>query len=404
MPRVLRIINRFNLGGPTYNAAYLTKYMSPEFHTLLVGGMKDETEENSEYIVRSLGLVPFTIPEMRRSIDINKDLIALRRITEVIKDFKPDIVHTHASKAGALGRRAAYNMKVPVIIHTFHGHVFDAYFSGFKSKIYQHIERTLAKKTDKIIALSEIQKHDLVYKYKICPEEKVRVIPLGFDLCRFRENMEEKRKEFRKDYLLDDDEIAIGIIGRLVPIKNHGLFLEGIKWASEKSGKKIRAFIVGDGEEKHKIISKCHSLGLDSIDFTREKRKATVTFTSWIKNVDCVNAGMDIISLTSLNEGTPVSLLEAQASGKPIVTTNVGGIENIVIPGETALLSDYKTEGEYCNKLLSLIADKSLRERFGQNGWQFVNKKFSYTRLIDDMKNLYYGLLDEKSNKKVLNL
>jgi len=397
MPKVLRIINRFNLGGPTYNAAYLTKYMSPDFHTLLVGGMKDETEENSEYIVRNLGLVPFTIPEMRRSLNIFKDSIALKQITEVIEDFKPDIVHTHASKAGALGRRAAYNMKVPVIIHTFHGHVFDAYFSGFKSKIYQHIERTLAKKTDKIIALSEVQKHDLVYKYKICQEEKVRVIPLGFDLCRFRENMEEKRKEFRKDYLLDDDEIAIGIIGRLVPIKNHNLFLEGIKCADEKSGKKIRAFIVGDGEEKHNIMSKCYSLGLDSVDFTHEKRKATVTFTSWIKNIDYVNAGMDIISLTSLNEGTPVSLIEAQASGNPIVTTNVGGIENIVIPGETALLSDYKTEGDYCNKLLTLIADEGMRERFGQNGWQFVNKKFSYARLIDDMKNLYYELLDEKN-------
>ncbi len=392
MPRVLRIINRFNLGGPTYNAAYLTRYMSPEFQTLLVGGMKDETEENSEFIVRNLGIVPVIIPEMRRSINPVQDAVALKRLISIIGDFRPDIVHTHASKAGALGRRAAHRMNVPVIIHTFHGHVFDAYFSGFKSHIYQHIERVLAKKSTKIIALSEIQKFDLVHKYKICPEEKVRVIPLGFDLSRFRDSMDEKRIKFRKDHLLDDDEIAVGIIGRIVPIKNHTLFLEGIKYITEQSGKKIRAFIVGDGEDKNKVREKCHALGLSCVDFTAEKRKAAVTFTSWIKDVDCVNAGLDIVSLTSLNEGTPVSLIEAQASGKPIITTNVGGIENIVIPGQTALLSDIGI-ADYRNKLMKLVLDETMRRNFGNAGWNFVNQKFSYLRLVNDMKKLYYELL-----------
>ncbi|HOY31595.1 MAG TPA: glycosyltransferase [Bacteroidales bacterium] len=392
MPRVLRIINRFNLGGPTYNAAYLTRYMSPEFQTLLVGGMKDETEENSEFIVRNLGIVPVIIPEMRRSINPVQDAVALKRLISIIGDFRPDIVHTHASKAGALGRRAAHRMNVPVIIHTFHGHVFDAYFSGIKSHIYQHIERVLAKKSTKIIALSEIQKFDLVHKYKICPEEKVRVIPLGFDLSRFRDSMDEKRIKFRKDHLLDDDEIAVGIIGRIVPIKNHTLFLEGIKYITEQSGKKIRAFIVGDGEDKNKVREKCHALGLSCVDFTAEKRKAAVTFTSWIKDVDCVNAGLDIVSLTSLNEGTPVSLIEAQASGKPIITTNVGGIENIVIPGQTALLSDIGI-ADYRNKLMKLVLDETMRRNFGNAGWNFVNQKFSYLRLVNDMKKLYYELL-----------
>jgi len=366
--------------------------MSPEFQTLLVGGMKDETEENSEFIVRNLGIVPVIIPEMRRSINPVQDAVALKRLISIIGDFRPDIVHTHASKAGALGRRAAHRMNVPVIIHTFHGHVFDAYFSGIKSHIYQHIERVLAKKSTKIIALSEIQKFDLVHKYKICPEEKVRVIPLGFDLSRFRDSMDEKRIKFRKDHLLDDDEIAVGIIGRIVPIKNHTLFLEGIKYITEQSGKKIRAFIVGDGEDKNKVREKCHALGLSCVDFTAEKRKAAVTFTSWIKDVDCVNAGLDIVSLTSLNEGTPVSLIEAQASGKPIITTNVGGIENIVIPGQTALLSDIGI-ADYRNKLMKLVLDETMRRNFGNAGWNFVNQKFSYLRLVNDMKKLYYELL-----------
>ncbi len=395
MPRVLRIINRFNLGGPTYNAAYLTRYMSPEFHTILVGGMIEETEENSEFIIRNLGLVPMTLTEMHRSLNPVNDSMALRKISEIIEDFKPDIVHTHASKAGALGRRAAHKMEVPIIIHTFHGHVFDAYFSGIKSLIYQNIERSLARISTKIIALSENQKQDLVEKYRICPEEKIRIIPLGFDLKRFCENTDEKRKKFRSDYLLDDDEIAIGIIGRIVPIKNHSLFLEGIKYVSEKSGKKIRAFIVGDGEDKCKVGEKCHDLKLGCVDFTAEKRKAPVTFTSWIKDIDCVNAGMDIIALTSLNEGTPVSLIEAQAAGKPIISTNVGGVGNIVVPGKTALLSDFNIKGDFQKKLLQLVQDEDLRNSLSSKGWEFVNKNFSYDRLVQDMKDLYYELLSK---------
>ncbi len=395
MPRVLRIINRFNLGGPTYNASYLTKYLAPDYETLLIGGQKDDTEENSEFIVRSLGLEPVIIPEMRRKINYFYDQQAYRKIKKIIHDFKPDIVHTHASKAGALGRRAAYDMKVPVIIHTFHGHVFDAYFSGIKSAIYQHIERNLAKKSTKIIALSEIQKNDLVHKYKICPEEKVEIIPLGFDLNRFQDSKDIKRKQFRADYLLDEDEIAIGIVGRLVPIKNHSLFLEGIKFLTEKSQKKIRAFIVGDGEDKNKLIEKCQELKLDYIRSTLERRKATVTFTSWIKNVDYVNAGMDIIALTSLNEGTPVSLIEAQASGVPIITTNVGGIENIVIPGETALLIENNNSIEFSNSLLLMVENDNLRNQLSENGWLFVKEKFHYTNLVNEMKNLYDKLLND---------
>lgn len=395
MPKVLRIINRFNLGGPTYNASYLTKYMAPEFETLLVGGRKDETEENSEYIVRSLGIEPVIIPEMRRSLNPYYDIIALGKIKNIIRKFKPDIVHTHASKAGALGRRAAYDLNVPVIIHTFHGHVFDAYFSGIKSSFYQFIERNLAQKSSKIIALSENQRYDLVIRYKICPNEKVEIIPLGFDLSRFQENLTEKRQSFRKLYKIDDDEIAIGIVGRIVPVKNHDLFIEAINFLKKRTSKKIRAFIVGDGEDRLKIEEKARILGLDFIDSTKVKEKATVTFTSWLKDVDFVNAGMDIITLTSLNEGTPVSLIEAQAANKPIITTKVGGIQNIVIPDKTALLSEVYNKEDYFENLLKMVEDDKLRESFSGEGWNFVKEKFHYTRLVNDMKNLYYNLLNK---------
>jgi glycosyltransferase involved in cell wall biosynthesis len=395
MPRVLRIINRFNLGGPTYNAAYLSKYLAPEFETLLVGGLKDESEGTSEYMAHNLGLNPTIIPEMRRQLNPILDFRAYKKIKEIISDFKPDIVHTHASKAGALGRMAAYELNVPVIIHTFHGHVFDAYFSNISSSFYKNIERYLAKKSSAIIAISEIQKYDLAHKYHICQEEKIKVIPLGFDLGKFQENIPDKRKKFRKDFNVADDEIAIAIIGRLVPIKNHEFFLYAIKHIHTRTNKSFRVFIVGDGESRQSIQEKANELELSFTDKINESNKNLITFTSWIKEVDRVIAGVDIVALSSLNEGTPVSLIEAQAGNKPIVSTNVGGIENIVISGETALLSDNYDMIKFSENLLSLIEDQNLREKLSSKGWNHVKEKFHYNRLVNDTKNLYYQLLKQ---------
>jgi glycosyltransferase involved in cell wall biosynthesis len=395
MPKVLRIVNRFNLGGPTYNAAYLTKYLAPEFETLLIGGAIDGTEGNSEFIVRNLGLEPIIIPEMKRALNPILDYKAYKKIKNIIKEFKPDIVHTHASKAGALGRIAAYNLKVPVIIHTFHGHVFDAYFSKTSSAFYKNIERYLAKKSSTIIAISEIQKFDLAHKYNICPENKISVIPLGFDLTRFQENTSEKREKFRKEYNISDDEIAIAIIGRLVPIKNHELFLNAIKNILPRISKSLRIFIVGDGESRQTIQEKATELELSFTDNIKESNKNLITFTSWIKEVDIVIAGVDIVALSSLNEGTPVSLIEAQAGSKPIISTNVGGIENVVIPGETALLSDNNNLPGFSENLLSLINEDKLRTQLSINSWNHVREKFHYTRLINDTRNLYFKLLKQ---------
>ncbi|MDD3741015.1 MAG: glycosyltransferase, partial [Bacteroidales bacterium] len=187
MPKVLRIINRFNLGGPTYNVAYLSKYMSPEYETLLVGGMQDRHEACSDYIVKKLGIHAIQIPEMIREIGAN-DISAYYKIKNIIKRYKPDIVHTHASKAGYLGRKAAISLGVPVIVHTFHGHVFHSYFNKYSTAVFKKLERDLAKKTSAIIAISELQKYELCNIHKIAPENKFRVIPLGFDLDRFQEN------------------------------------------------------------------------------------------------------------------------------------------------------------------------------------------------------------------------
>ncbi|MGZ4048269.1 MAG: glycosyltransferase family 4 protein, partial [Bacteroidia bacterium] len=187
--------------------------------------------------------------------------------------------------------------------------------------------------------------------------------------------------------------IAISIIGRLVPVKNHALFLEGLKIVSEKSSKKIRAFIIGDGESRQEIESKAKELKIPFIDGTKSKEKALLTFTSWIKEIDIALAGSDIIALTSFNEGTPVSLIEAQAANKPIITTNVGGIENVVIPEQTALLCENNNISQFADGLLKLIEDKQLRESMSEKGWPHVKEKFHFTRLVSDMENLYSKLL-----------
>ncbi len=408
MPRILRIINRFNLGGPTHNAAYLTRYLAPEFETLLVGGSQEAGEEASLHILGSLGLEPLILPELQREVAPWRDRGAYNRIKQLIRDFKPDIVHTHAAKAGAVGRLAAANMGVKAIVHTFHGHVFHSYFGPLRTAVYKNVERYLARRSSRIIAISEKQRAELVEEHRICRSDKVSVIPLGFDLSRFQEDQQGKRTLFRKLYGIADDEIAIGIVGRLVPVKNHALFLEVIADAAQRTGRRIRAFIVGDGEERAALHEKVQALGLSQTVAPHFNgygsghmppgvpivAPATVTFTSWIKEVDIVNAGLDVVMLTSLNEGTPVSLIEAQAANRPVVSTRVGGIENVVLPERTAFLSASGDVDGLRDQLLRLVEDDLLRAWMGDQGWDHVKERYHYTRLVADMSGLYHTLLN----------
>jgi glycosyltransferase involved in cell wall biosynthesis len=393
MAKVLRIINRFNLGGPTYNAAYLTKYLSPEFQTLLIGGDAEANEGSSSFILKEIGVKPLLIPEMHRAISYKDDIAAYFKIKNIISRFKPDIVHTHASKAGALGRMAAHSLGVPIIVHTFHGHVFHSYFSRPKTLIYKQIERRLAHFSTRIIAISPLQKYELSQVHSICHEDKIEVIPLGFDLNKFNENAFIKRSEFRTRYHLNDDEIAIGIVGRLVPIKNHEMFLRGFARVSESTSLKLRAFIVGDGELMSHLQSYSESLGL-SIG-VGESSLAQVTFTSWEKQVDFVNAGLDIVCLTSLNEGTPVSIIEAQASGKPVICSRVGGVENVVQDSVSGFLFERDDEVTFVKLLIRLVENADLRHQFGKAGWDIVAQRYHYTRLVNDTAQLYNTLLEE---------
>ncbi|MFW5805304.1 MAG: glycosyltransferase [Bacteroidales bacterium] len=392
MPKVLRIINRFNLGGPTYNVAYLSKYMAPEFDTLLIGGKNGAYEGASDYIVKNLGLHPIIIPEMQREINYRNDYLAYQKIKNIIKRWSPDIVHTHATKAGVLGRLAASRMNVPVIVHTYHGHIYHSYFNKSKTAIYKQIDRRLAKKTSKIIAISKLQKEELVHVHKISNEDAFTVIPLGFDLERFQHNYDDKRTAFRNKYNISDDTLAMGIVGRLTKIKNHELFLSAFARTKSATQKKIKAFIIGDGELKDHLLKYASKLGL-SVSFQHENPEADVIFTSWIRDIDTVYPGIDIACLTSTNEGTPVSIIEAQAANTAVVTTNVGGIENTVLPGKTGLLAQNKNTDDYTDKLLQMVNDDDLRYEMAVAGWDYVKTNYHFSRLVNDMKALYRHLL-----------
>jgi glycosyltransferase involved in cell wall biosynthesis len=396
MPRVLRIFNRLVVGGPVLNVTYLTKYMDPEFETLLVVGERESHEKSAEYLAEQLGINFVSIKGMGRSLNPAADYFAYRQLKRIIKEFQPDIVHTHAAKPGAVGRLAAASEKVPVILHTFHGHVFHSYFNPVKSKFFINTERFLAKKSDAIIAISEQQKKELSVDFKIAPEEKFRVVPLGFDLDRFRTNQEEKRKKFRTEFHLNDDEMAIGIIGRLVPVKNHYLFMKAIKHVFNNTRRKVKAFIIGDGEARLDLENVAREVNIPFSTEAAAEHGYPLVFTSWRSDVDAINAGLDIVCLTSFNEGTPVSLIEAQAANKPIVSTRVGGIADIVVEGETALLANIKDTEMFCQHLLRLVEDDALRQTLGQNSHKHVMEKFSYQRLVSDMSQLYYELLQEK--------
>lgn len=391
--RVLRIINRFNLGGITYNVSYLSKYLPDRYMTRLIGGPEEKGEGSSLFIPESLGLEPEVLTEMQRSVNPFSDVRAYWRIRKIIQEFKPHIVHTHASKAGAVGRLAAFHENVPVVVHTFHGHVFHGYFHPLITFGVKSVERFLARRSDAIITISQLQREDICVRHNISSLEKTMVIALGFDLLRFTADQEMKRQSFREKYLLKEDEIAIGIIGRLAPVKDHRLFLNAFKEVIKSSGRKVKAFIIGDGDLREELMAYSKSIGLVTLFGASEG--AEVTFTGWIREADVALAGCDLVALSSLNEGTPVSLIEAQAAGRYIVTTEVGGVRDILHPDCGRMSAPGDLSG-FTSNLMQAVEEWEKVSALAGSASATVLEKYSYSRLCRDMDGLYQVLLRQK--------
>ncbi len=396
MYKILRIHNRLIVGGPSLNVTLLSTNLTPEFETKLIVGKKDPHEKDAGYIAERLGITQVEIAEMRRSILPINDIRAYFKIKKIIKEYNPDIVHTHASKSGAIGRLAASACKVKLIVHTFHGHVFHSYFNKAVSSLIVLFERYLAKKTNAIIAISDLQKKELVEVYKIAPAEKIFTIPLGFSLEKYSKNQSKKRVLFREKYGFDSNEIVIGIIGRVVPIKNHKMFVEVASIIKKKHGAGIRFAVIGDGESVSLIEKKSLEMGLTySYFLTNPKCLTDIVVTSWETEIDQVLGGLDIVVLTSYNEGTPVSLIEAQAAFKPVVSTDVGGVRDVITHGENGFITAVDDVAAFARYLSILIENKDLRNVMGNKGYNSVINRYSKQRLIDDVKKLYLDFLEK---------
>jgi glycosyltransferase involved in cell wall biosynthesis len=384
--RILRIINRFNLGGPTFNATYLSRYLPARFRTTLLGGTPMPHEQHSGFIADAVGQPYVELKNMSRSLSIWGDIRSFLAIVQHIRAFRPHIVHTHAAKAGLLGRLAALLFRVPIRVHTYHGHVFSGYFSPAVSTLVQWVERQLAKGTHAIVAISESQKKDLVEIFRIAPAHKVHVIPLGLDLQKFTEKKAERRKIFRDTYNCSPHTFVFGVVGRLTAIKNHKLLFEAFAAMPDEP---MLLVVIGDGELRASLEAEASRIHLSS----RNKR---IQFTSWIKAIHEVLPGIDAVVLSSDNEGTPVSLIEAQAAGVPVVATRVGGVSQCMQENETGLLVEAKDPKALSEAMLTVKENQMLREQMAQKGPAFVLPRFGHERLVGDMAALYDALLKSR--------
>ncbi len=399
--KILRFISRLNVGGPSIHVHLLTKWLDDKkFDSKLVTGVISSQEGDMSYLFDDMDEKPVIIPELQREISFIKDLKALPRVYRLLKHEKPDIVHTHTAKAGSVARLAVIFFKILYgknvkTVHTFHGHVFHDYFGFIKSNIFVITERFMAKFTNAIVALSNSQQNELVEKYKITQKDKVKVIELGFDLNPFLSN-NSCNGNFRSKIHVDKNTKLIGIVGRLAPIKNHVMFFDSAKLLLERyKNTPVKFVVVGDGELKEEILNYCSTIGIS------EK----VIFCGWVKDVASVYSDLDVLALTSLNEGTPVSIIEAMASSVPVISTNAGGVGDLLGRKETPLPSNGFTLCEngilcnindsigFANGIKYLIENETDRKKITQNACSFVKKKYVKERLIRDIEILYKDLL-----------
>ena len=404
--RILRIISRMNIGGPSIHVNNLTRKLSTErYTTRLITGSISPDEGDMGYLASFNGNIRKFIPELQREISPFRDFIALIKVIKEIICFNPHVIHSHTSKAGTISRIAAFFCNVfrkdkIITIHTFHGNVLDGYFSRLKSTLILWIERLMARLTDAIVAISETQKWELSKVYKIEHPNKIFTIKLGFDLEPFRSAHQWKGMVHTK-YGIPDDELLIGIVGRMAPIKNHKMFFDAGKSFAEHQNKRVVKFlVVGDGEERQFLEGYIDHLGI----------KDKVVFTGWEKDLPRIYADLDILALTSLNEGTPVSVIEAMAAGVPVISTGVGGIKDLLGKiqveqpthhafkiCERGILCPKDDPNTFSNALIYMFESGYLEDknRF-RAASDYVIRNYSIERLVGDIESLYENLMPAK--------
>lgn len=389
MTRVLRIITRLNIGGPSIQAISLSEHLTARgFETQLLHGRLGEGEGDMRYLLTTRAAAR-QITALRREIAPWHDGIALVHILNALRDFRPHILHTHMAKAGTLGRVAASihnrtsRRDAPVrVVHTYHGHVLEGYFSPARTRAFLGVERLLASGTDRLIAISPRIRQELIADYRIGRPDQYRVIPLGFELQRMAAIGESERRAARVALALAPDAHVISTAGRLTAIKRHDLFLEVARLVADRDAHAI-FLVAGDGELRTALEQQTRAAGM--VDRVR--------FLGWRHDLDTLYAASNVFLLTSRNEGTPVALIESLAAAVPGVSTDVGGVRDVIDSDRVGLVAPFGDASALAAHVIGLLSDPERRRRMGDEGRRSVMARFGLDRLVDDVERLYRELL-----------
>lgn len=379
--RILHITNRLNIGGPTiYVTLLIAGFKARGYDARLICSGDGRDENTMRYYLDEHDITPIEVRELGGIITPIRDVRALWRLYRLIREIEPDVVHTHTTKGGFIGRTAAYMARVPVIVHTLHSHLFHGYFGAPMTWILILMERLAARMSDAVLTLTEGLRQELAETYHITRRGRIMVLPLGLDLDRFA-NTRRKNGTFRAEWHIPADAPLIGIIGRLEPIKNHALFMEAAAHI-RRDLPDAHFIIIGDGILRETLEHQADALGL----------RDAVTFTGWQQNLPAIYSDLDVSVVSSINEGMPVSVIESLAAGCPVVATAVGGVPDLLNGGALGTLVPPQDAPALADAITTTIrtppdvtpAQQTILASYGKD------------RLIDDMDSLYRGLLAKK--------
>ncbi|MCC7418303.1 MAG: glycosyltransferase [Acidobacteria bacterium] len=389
MPAVVRIITRLNIGGPSIQAIRLTTDLPPlGYETTLLHGRIGEGEGDMLQILPAGAADLRPIRWLCRPVRPLDDLRAFVAIWALLRRLRPAIVHTHMAKAGLLGRLAAVCHNLTAgrarrarIVHTYHGHVLDGYFSAWTTRVFVALERGLARFTDAIVAISPRIRDELAGRFGIGRLDQYRIVPLGLDLSPYTEVAAGHRQGARQALALDQGALVVSTVGRLTAIKNHRLLFAAARLVLARVPRALFV-IAGDGELRADLEREASALGIAE----------RVRFLGWRRDLPAVYAASDVVAVTSDNEGTPVALIEAMASGVPGVSTDVGGVADLVRDGVTGLLVPSGRADALAAALERLLTDDGLRLEMGRRARASVAEAYSIQRLVGDIDRLYRSL------------
>jgi len=381
MCKIIRVITRLNIGGPAQHAILLTSLLNDDrFRSQLVTGVESLGEGNILELARAKGIRWITLPTLRNTAGVIDDLRTFMRLWELFRRERPTIVHTHMFKARVLGGLAAWLARVPVKVETFHGTLFSGYHHPVVTRVLVVLEQLLARRMDAVVAVSEEVARE-IRQLHVARSEQVHVIPLGLELDRFVHGASAPGM-LRQDLGVSREAPLVGIVGRLVPIKGLRYFLDAVSEVLRVVPDAV-VVIVGDGPDRVALEERVRRQGLEQ----------QVRFLGWRKDVERIFADLDLVVLSSLSEGTPVTLIEAMAAGKPVVATRVGGVPDLIRDGETGVLVPPRDAAALAQAMIALLHDAERRHRLGAAARRSVYPEYEVARLVDRTRRLYDQVL-----------